>query len=102
MLDSVKSKTILEKIAEIFKNARLNYDGPYGYQRQRGRKGISLRDLAKHTGIKHTQISEIEKAKRNSGIINVIIIAEFLSIDLNKIIEIIKAVGSLVIENKND
>lgn len=100
MLDSVKSQNVLKKIAVLFSDARKSYEGPYGYQRERGRKGISLRDLAKQTGLKHTQISDIEHAKRNAGILSFFVVAEFLNIDLNKVLRIIRDEGKLVVKEK--
>lgn len=100
MLDSRKSQNVLNKIAVLFKKARESYNGPLGFQRQHGRLGISQRDLAKEVGLKHTQISDIENAKRNAGILSFFVVAEFLEIDLAQIIKIIKGEGKLIADEK--
>lgn len=87
MLDPIKSKKILETIGAALYHARTNYSGPEGKKRSLGKKGISLRDLADASGVKHTQIQAIEKGQSNATVLTLLAISEVLEVDLCKLLK---------------
>lgn len=87
MLDPIKSKKTLEAIGSALYNARINYSGSEGKKRSLGKTGISLRDLAAASGVKHTQIQAIEKGQSNATVLTLLAISEVLEIDLCKLLK---------------